>query len=336
MRRIELTGPSLQHLVRRDSPDPSALRRGEVLVRVRAASLNFLDLAVATGAYPGIPYPLVPVADGAGEVLAVGDEVQTLAVGDRIAVHSKPRWIDGPGTAATVNPTRGASLPGVLSELMVVDAASVVKAPANLSYPQIATLPIAATTAWRATEAGDLKPGSTVFLLGTGGVSIFALQLAKARGARVIIASSSDEKLERARSLGADETLNYRQTPDWDHAALDLTDGIGVDLVVETVGGKTFGRSIAAARHGGTVFTIGFLGGTATDLDLLPVISKAIRLQGSTTGSVADLRRATSALAAHDIEPVIDQVLYVADLAEAYAGIAAGGHFGKLAVELNW
>ena len=336
MHCIELTGPSPKHLVRRDAPEPSAPRRGEALVRMRAASLNYLDLAVATGAYPGIAYPLVPLADGAGEIVALGEEVETLALGDRVALHSKARWISGPGTAATVNPTRGATLPGVLSELMVVDAASLVKAPDGWSYPEIATLPIAATTAWRATEAGDLKPGSTVLLLGTGGVSIFALQLARARGARVIIASSSDEKLERARSLGADERLNYRQTPDWDRAVLDLTDGIGVDLVVETVGGETFGRSIAAVRHEGTIFTIGFLGGTTADLDLLPVISKAVRLQGSTTGSVADLRQAVAALAAHGVKPVVDQVFGVTDLADGYAALAAGGHFGKLAVELDW
>lgn len=336
MHLIQLTGPSLDSLIQREAPAPSAPRRGEVLVRMRAASLNYLDLAVATGGYPGIVYPLIPVADGAGEIVALGEDVDALAVGDRVALHSKPQWIDGPGTAASVTPTRGASLPGVLSELQIVDAASVVRAPARLSYPAIATLPIAATTAWRATEAGELKPGSTVVLLGTGGVSIFALQFAKARGARVILLSSSDEKLERAKSLGAYEVLNYRQTPDWDRAILDLTEGTGADLVVETVGGETFGRSIAAVRHGGTVFTIGFLGGTSAALDLLPVISKAVRLQGNTTGSVAHLRQATAALAAHDIAPIIDRTVAVADLAEGYAGLAAGGHFGKLAIELNW
>ena len=336
MHFIELTGPSIDQLVRREGPAPSAPRRGEVLVRMRAASFNYLDLAVATGSYPGIDYPLIPIADGAGEVVAVGEDVEDLSVGDRVAVHPKAWWIEGPGTAATVNPMRGANLPGALVEVATADAESVVKAPDYLSYSAIATLPIAATTAWRAVDAGDLKPGSTVLLLGTGGVSIFALQFAKARGARVIILSSSDEKLERVRSIGADETINYRRIPAWDETVLDLTDGLGVDLVVETVGGDTFGRSIAAVRQNGAVVTIGFLGGIATSLDLLPVIGKAVRIQGSTTGSVADLRRATAALASHRIEPVIDRTFPLEDIAEGYAALGAAQHFGKLAIDLIW
>ena len=336
MHFVELTGPSIDSLARREGPAPSAPRRGDILVRMRAASLNYLDLAVATGGYPGIGYPLIPIADGAGDVIAVGDEVEDLSIGDRVAVHSKARWIEGSGSAATVNPMRGANLPGALVEIAAIDAATVVKAPDYLSYSAIATLPIAATTAWRAVDTGDLKPGSTVLLLGTGGVSTFALQFAKARGARVIILSSSDEKLERVRSLGADETINYRRTPSWDEAVLDLTGGLGVDLVVETVGGQTFGRSIAAVRQNGTVVTIGFLGGIATTLDLLPVIGKAVRIQGATTGSVADLRRATAALASHRIEPVIDRTFPVADVADGYTALGAAQHFGKLAIDLNW
>ena len=178
-----------------------------------------------------------------------------------------------------------------------------------------------------------VRPGSVVLLLGTGGVSLFALQFAKASGATVILASSSDEKLERARRLGADHLINYRATPAWDGEVLKLTGGRGADLVVETVGGATIVRSLNAAAVGGTVFTVGFVGGTAASIDLLPVIVKALRIVGNNTGCVADLAQAAQAIAAHGIVPVIDRVFSIDDTAEAYAELAAGGrHFGKLAI----
>lgn len=231
---------------------------------------------------------------------------------------------------------RGVNLPGALVEIAEIDAASAVKAPAHLSWEGIAALPIVATTAWNALETAHIGPGSSVVVLGTGGASIMALQLAKARGARVIVTSSSDEKLERARGLGADDLINYRTLAAWDDEVLKLTDGIGADLVLETAGTETFMRSLNAVRQGGTIFTIGFLTGTTLELDLLPLIVKAVRVQGNNTGSAEDLADALRAISAHRIEPVIDKTFSVGKITEAYRALAGGGHFGKLAITLDW
>ena len=228
---------------------------------------------------------------------------------------------------------RGITLQGSLAEYVVVPATSLVALPSHLDFAQGAALPIAATTAWNAVRSAPLRPGSVVLLLGTGGVSLFALQFAKACGATVILASSSDEKLERARQLGADHLINYRATPAWDEAVLKLTAGRGADLVVETVGAATFARSLNAAAVGGTVFTVGFVGGTSSSIDLLPIIVKALRVVGNNTGSVADLMDAAKAIAAHRIVPVIDQRFSMAETSAAYVELAAGGrHFGKIAI----
>ena len=228
---------------------------------------------------------------------------------------------------------RGITLPGSLAEYVAVPAASLVALPAHLDFIQGAALPIAATTAWNAVRSASVRPGSVVVVLGTGGVSIFALQFAKAAGATVILASSSEEKLERAQRLGADHLINYRATPAWDEQVLKLTEGRGADLVVETVGGGTIVRSLNTAAVGGTVFTVGFVSGTASSIDLLPVIVKALRIIGNNTGSVADLADAARVIAAHRIQPVIDRVFGIEDTQAAYAELAAGGrHFGKLAI----
>lgn len=335
MKAIQLTAPSLGAFRSVTLPDPVPMR-GEVLVRLRAASLNFVDVAAATGAYRIPGFPIIPVADGAGEVAAVGDGVSEFAVGDRVILHSKPAWIGGPIDGATSRVMRGISLPGSLSEYAVLPANAMVKTPEHLSDEAAATLPISGTTAHNALRAGDVGPGSTVVLLGTGGTSIFALQLAKARGARVIITSSSQARLERARSLGADETIDYFRTPEWDRAVLELTSGRGADLVVETGGAKTFPRSVAAAATAGTIYTIGFLSGTAASVDLLPIIVKGLRVIGNNTGSVRDLADAARAVAAARIQPVIDQVFAPSEAAKAYGMLVEGGqHFGKLAFALD-
>ncbi|WP_049621837.1 zinc-dependent alcohol dehydrogenase family protein [Frateuria defendens] len=335
MRAIQLVSPSLNSFVAADLPEPSVPGHGQILVAVRAASLNYIDVAVAQGHYPGIAFPLVPVADGAGEILAVGEGVHGLVVGDRVALHPKARWPAGRATAERMAAMRGVSLPGVLVEVIEVDASSAVKAPDHLGWEAIAALPVVATTAWNALEAAHVGPGSTVVVLGTGGTSLTTLQLAKARGARVIVTSSSDDKLARARALGADEGINYRAQPAWDEGVLRLTGGIGADLVLETAGPQTFMRSLAAARQGGTVFTIGFLSGTVAEVDLLPVIVKSLRVQGNNTGSAEDLADALRAIAAHRIEPVVDRVYPSAQVADAYRALAGGGHFGKLAIALT-
>jgi NADPH:quinone reductase-like Zn-dependent oxidoreductase len=332
MKAIELTAHSLTAFRQTELPDPKA-GHGEVLVRLRAATLNFADVAVATGAFPGAIFPLIPVADGAGEIAALGEGVSGLAIGDRVIPHFMPNWQGGAMTPRHVAAMRGITLPGSLAEYVVVPATSLVALPAHLDFVQGAALPIAATTAWNAVRSAQLRPGSVVVLLGTGGVSIFALQFAKASGATVILASSSDEKLERARQLGADHLINYRALPAWDEQVLKLTDGRGADLVVETVGGATFARALNAAAMGGTVFTVGFVSGTAASIDLLPIIVKALRIVGNSTGSVADLAEAARAISAHRIVPVIDRVFSIEDTRAAYAELSAGGrHFGKLAI----
>ncbi|WP_207457758.1 NAD(P)-dependent alcohol dehydrogenase [Azospirillum sp. SYSU D00513] len=316
-----------------DAPPPRPAA-GEVLVRLRAASLNYVDLAVATGAFPA-PLPLIPVTDGAGEVLETGPGVTGLKTGDRVIPHFLPDWSADSLPPVTGRRMRGITMPGSLADLVAVPAASLVPVPEHLSFTEAATLPIAATTAWRAVRTGAVRPGSTVLLLGTGGVSLFALQFAKASGARVIITSSSDAKLERAKALGADETINYRAIPDWDARVLELTGGAGADLVVETGGAQTFARSLNAAAIEGTVFTVGFLSGDGLQTSLFPIILKMLKVVGSNTGSVADLREAVGAVASAGLRPVIDRVHGFEDAAGAYATLARGGHFGKIAISLD-
>lgn len=332
MKAVELTAHSLTAFRRTELPDPEA-GHGEVLVRLRAATLNFADVAVATGAFPGAIFPMIPVADGAGEVAALGEGVSGLAIGDRVIPHFMPNWQGGVITPRNLAAMRGVTLPGSLAEYVAVPAGSLVALPAHLDFVQGAALPIAATTAWNAVRSAQLRPGSVVVLLGTGGVSIFALQFAKASGATVILVSSSDDKLERAHRLGADRLINYHATPAWDEDVLRLTEGRGADLVVETVGGASFARALNAAAWGGTVFTVGFIGGTAASIDLLPIIVKALRIVGNNTGSVADLAEAARAIAAQRIVPVIDQLFGIDETPAAYAELSAGGrHFGKLAI----
>jgi NADPH:quinone reductase-like Zn-dependent oxidoreductase len=334
MQALQLVRPSFDALESVLLPDV-APARGQALVRVRAAGLNYIDVAVANGTYPGLTYPLVPLADGAGEVIAVGPEVDTIVPGDRVLVHPKALWPAGPPSARAAAAMRGVSLPGAAREYAAVSVDTLVKVPEHLTWEQAAALPITATTAWNALQAADIGPGRSVAVLGTGGTSVIALQLAKARGARVFVTSSSDEKLERARKLGADELVNYRRNPAWDDEILARTAGEGVDLVLETAGAQTFARSLRAVRHGGTVFTIGFLSGVSTRLELMQIITKSLRVVGNNTGSAVDLTAAVAAIRAARIEPVVDHIYELNTLPRAYAALAEGrGHFGKLAVRV--
>jgi len=331
MYAIQLVEPSLTAFRRTSLPDPQP-GPGDVLIRMRAAALNYIDVAVATGSFPGATLPMVPVADGAGEVVGVGADVTDVAPGDRVVPHFMPDWLDGPMRPEKIAGMRGITLPGSLSEYVAVPARSVVRLPEHLDFVQGATLPIAATTAWNAVRSASVRPGSTVVILGTGGVSLFALQFAKASGATVILVSSSDEKLERGRALGADHLVNYRATPAWDKAVLEITGGRGVDLVVETVGDATFERSLHAAAMGGTVFTVGFLSGATTSVNLFSIIAKALRVVGNSTGSVADLAEAVRAIEANRIVPVVDRVVGIDEAAGAYEVLASGAHIGKIGI----
>lgn len=316
MYAIQLVEPSLTAFRRTSLPDPQP-GPGEVLIRLRAAALNYIDIAVAMGAFPGATLPMVPVADGAGDVVALGADVDGVAVGDRVIPHFMPDWLDGPMRPERIAAMRGITLPGSLSEYVVVPARSVVRLPAHLDFAQGATLPIAATTAWNGVRS--VRPGSTVVVLGTS-------------GATVILVSSSDEKLERGRALGADHLVNYRTTPDWDKAVLAITAGRGADLVVETVGDATFERSLHAAAMGGTVFTVGFLSGATTSINLFSIIGKALRVVGNSTGSVADLAEAVRAIEANRIVPVVDRTFGIDEAAAAYRMQADGAHVGKVAI----
>lgn len=335
MKFIELGAPRLDALKAVTGAEPKP-GRGEVLLRMRAASLNFLDIAVATGKYPGAVFPLIPVADGAGEIAMLGEGVEDWAVGDRVVPHFMPDWQDGTMTPAMFTARRGVTRPGSLAEYGAVPATSLVAIPAHLSFVQAATLPVAATTAWRAVRSARLGPHSTALVLGTGGVSIFALQFAKAHGARVIATSSSDEKLERARALGADLTVNYRTTPAWDAEVLRLTDGRGADLVLETGGTQTFPLSVNAAAMGSTLFVIGFLTGAQPTIDVLPIMEKELKIQGNNTGPVAALKAAMAAIAFHGLVPVVDRSFAMGDVAAAYDHLSAGSkHFGKIAITID-
>jgi NADPH:quinone reductase-like Zn-dependent oxidoreductase len=312
-------------------PDPGP---GELRVRLRANAINYRDLSVVGDpAARGIALPRIPNSDGAGEVMAVGPGVTDFAPGDRVAGCFFQNWIDGPCTAEAMASALGGELDGVLAEEANLKAAGVVKIPDHLSFAEAATLPCAGLTAWRAlVDVGRLMAGDTVLLLGTGGVSIFALQFATLMGARVIITSSSDDKLERARALGAWQTVNYRATPDWEKAVLEMTEGRGVDLTVEVGGAGTLERSIAATRIAGTIGFIGVLAGG--QVNPRPIMSKSLTVQGIYVGSRNLFRAMNRAVAAAGLRPVIDRTFGFDEAPEAYRAMKAAGHFGKLVIEI--
>lgn len=336
MQAVQLTGPSFDALNRIELPEPPQPGPGRIIVSMKAASLNFADVAVITGNYPSVPFPIIPLADGAGEVIAVGEGVWQVKLGDRVITSPKSDWAAGAPAEELASRMRGATIPGSLQQYADLSATSVVKAPDHLNWAELASLPVAAMTAWRALSMAAVGPSSTVVALGTGGVSIYILQLAKTLGAWVIVTSSSDEKLERARGLGADVLINYKTTPDWHEAVLAATDNQGADFILDPVGGTGFQKTLAAARHGGYISLVGFLGGAGGDLDLLPVIFKEVRVQGSNGGSVADLSAAIAVIDKHKIHPVVDRTFKLDNLVDAYQLMASGGHFGKIAVQLNW
>lgn len=314
-----------------ERPTPS---EGEVLVRLRAASLNYRDVMVVGGAYnPRMRLPAIPLSDAAGEVVEVGPSVAKWGVGDRVCSCVIPRWIGGGPTAETSKSAIGAGgATGVAREFAIFDQEAVTSAPEHLSYEEAATLPCAALTAWHALAvSGKVAPGETVLTLGTGGVSVFAVQFAKAMGAWVIATSSSDDKLERIRSLGADETINYRSTPDWDRSVLDLTSGRGVDHVIEVGGTGTLTRSVKSVRTGGHIALIGALD-MAGEFNPIPVFMKGIRMQGIFIGSRQMFEEMNAFIEEHKLHPVLDTEFAFDELREALHHMESGSHFGKIVV----
>jgi NADPH:quinone reductase-like Zn-dependent oxidoreductase len=321
-------------LVERESPHPGP---GQVLVRLRAASLNYRDLLTVEGSYnPKQPLPLVPLSDGAGEVAEVGTGVTRVKTGDRVAGIFNQAWLSGPPRREHVRSSLGGPLDGMLAEQVVLDAEGVVPFPDHLSFEEAACLPCAAVTAWNAlVEQGRLRPGDTVLVLGTGGVALFAVQLAHCLAARVIVTSSSDSKLERARELGANDTINYTTTPHWDRRVKELTDGVGVDQVLELGGAKTLERSLRAVRTGGQVSLVGSLTGLEATVNLALVFMRGVRLQGILVGSREMFEAMNRVIALHEVRPVIDRVLAFEEAAEAFAHVKSQTHFGKVVVRVG-
>jgi NADPH:quinone reductase-like Zn-dependent oxidoreductase len=318
-------------LADRPSPEPGP---GEVKIKVRASSINYRDLGtVRDPVSRKLPYPRIPNSDAAGEVVSVGSGVDRCKPGDRVASCFFQRWVDGPCSQTAMASALGGAVDGVLCEEAVLQADGVVRIPDHLSMEAAATLPCAALTAWNAlVESARVKAGDTVLLLGTGGVSIFALQFTKLLGARAIITSSSDAKLARAKSLGAWQTINYRTTPDWDRAVLELTNGEGVDAAVEVGGAGTLPKTIAATRVAGTISLIGVLSGG--QIDPATFMRRSIRMQGIYVGSQRMFLDMNRAIAMHGLEPVIDQTFAFEDAKAAFHEMASATHFGKLVIKL--
>jgi NADPH:quinone reductase-like Zn-dependent oxidoreductase len=314
-------------------PEPEA---GEVLVAIKAVSLNYRDLAVVTGRYPRNPAePTIIASDGAGQVIAVGDGVTAFRAGDRVAGSFFQKWIAGPYAREYGASALGGAIPGVLTQLRVFDQAGLIRIPEHFSYQEGATLPCAGLTAWNAlVPSMHVQAGDTVLLLGTGGVSIFGLQFAKLHGARVIITSSSDEKLARAKALGADETINYKTTPEWDKEVLRLTAGRGVDMVLEVGGGETFTRSMSSVRASGQMAVIGVLSGVAGTIPVGLIGIQTLTVRGIFVGSVAMFEDMNRAITANQLRPVIDRVFPFEQSVDALRYLQSAQHFGKIVISL--
>jgi NADPH:quinone reductase-like Zn-dependent oxidoreductase len=316
-------------IVDRPEPKPGA---GQVLVKMKAWSLNYRDLLVVKGLYnPKLKLPFVPLSDGAGEVIGVGDGVTQVKVGDRVAGCFMQRWVAGTVDEAKAKTALGGAIEGILAEQVIFDEEGVVKVPSHLSDEEAATLPCAGLTAWNALVThGQVKAGDTVLTQGTGGVSIFALQFARLLGARVIATSSSNEKLERVKKLGASDGINYKETPTWGEKARELT-GTGVDHVVEVGGAGTINQSLKAVRMGGTLSLIGILAHKG-DVNLTPILMKNVRVQGIFVGNREMFEAMNRAIALHQLHPVVDRVFKFEEIQAAFKHMESGAHFGKICV----
>jgi NADPH:quinone reductase-like Zn-dependent oxidoreductase len=316
----------------KDAPRPG---HGQVLVRIRAVSLNYRDLLVISGSYSRhLPLPLIPLSDGAGEVVEVGQGVSRWQPGDRVAGAFFQDWDGGGITEDVPQSALGGAIDGVLAEYALFRERGLARVPANLSFEEGATLPCAALTAWHALQSGNLACGQSVLTLGTGGVSLFALQFARAGGVRVIATTGSVAKEERLRELGAGDVINYRTEPEWDKRVLELTDRRGVDLVVEVGGAGTLGKSLKAVRLGGHISLIGVLSGTTGEVNPLPAVMKHVRIQGIYVGSREMFEAMNRAIVLNDIHPVIDRVYSFAEAKDAYRYLQSGAHFGKVVIAI--
>jgi len=308
---------------------------GQVLLKMRAWSLNYRDLLVAKGLYnPKLKLPFVPLSDGVGEVIALGEGVSRVKPGDRVAGIFMQKWLEGELTEAKAKSGLGGVIAGVAAEQVVLHEDGVVPVPAHLTDEEAATLPCAAVTAWNALVAsGNLKAGNSVLIQGTGGVSLFALQFARLLGASVIATSSSDEKLGRVRQLGASDGINYKTTPEWGDRVRELTGGVGVDHVVEVGGAGTLPQSLRAVRMGGVISLIGVLSGTG-QFNPTPLLMKHVRLQGIFVGSRAMFEDMNKAITLHQLRPLVDRLFCFDQIRAALRYMESGAHFGKICIKV--
>ena len=315
-------------------PEPKA-GPGKIVVRVRATSLNYRDIMVLTGSYGEVRLPIIPLSDGAGDVVAIGEGVTRWTPGDRVASLFFQGWHTGPFQRQMGHTALGGEVDGMLAQSVTLAEDGVIPIPPYMSFAEAATLPCAGLTAWHAlVTTGNISADETVLLLGTGGVSIFALQFAKMHGARVIITSSSDEKLARAKALGADETINYRSTPDWEKEVFRLTGKAGANHVVEVGGQNTLGKSLASLAIGGQVHMVGGVSGFTSEIPLFAVIGRSAVIRGVRVGSREMFEAMNRAITLHQTKPVIDKVFDFHDAPAAYQFLQSGKHFGKVVIIL--
>lgn len=336
MHAFQISQFGLENLRQVDLPTPSC-GPGMVMIRIHATSLNYRDLLMVRGHYdPKLQMPRIPLSDGAGEVVAVGAGVTRFKAGDRVIGLFLQNWQDGAASQAKSRGALGGDMDGMLADYVVLPENGVTHFPAHLSYEEAATLPCAALTAWNALfHTATTKPGDTVVIQGTGGVSIFALQFAKLVGARVLGTSGSDEKLQQAKNLGLDEGLNYKQNPDWSSWVKKQTYGEGADLIVEVGGSGTLKESMRAVRVGGTIAQIGVLSGTEERLSVTSVLMRQLRLIGIYVGSHAMMQAMNRAIALSQIKPVVGKVFPIQEAVEAYRYLEEGRHFGKVVISLT-
>lgn len=336
MKAYEIQEPfGIDALTLVERPEPQA-GPGQVLVRIRAVSLNYRDLLVVKGVWRPTS-PRIPASDGVGEVVAVGEGVTRIRTGDRVAGIFLPGWIDGEVTPEKLQTPSlgGVGLDGTLAEYVSFGEETVVRVPEHLSDEEAATLPLAAVTAWHAViRRSGVKRGDTVLVQGTGGVSLFSLQFAHMAGARVIVTSSSDEKLRRAGGLGAVHGINYKESPDWDERVLEITGKRGVDHVIEVVGAENLTRSLNAVRMSGSISVIGLLGGTSAQIETFGFVEKNVRLNGIYIGSREMFEEMNQAITEHGLKPVVDRVFAFDEVQDALRYLETGSHFGKVCVRL--
>jgi NADPH:quinone reductase-like Zn-dependent oxidoreductase len=330
--RFHAFGDDLASLAMEDADVP-APGRGQVLVRIRANALNYRDLVVARGEHPNLRPGLVPLSDGAGEVVGIGTEVDRVRVGDRVVASYNQAWISGPPEAEFLGGMLGGWIDGVLAEYVLLDQQGVVRLPDHLSFEEGATLPCAGVTAWSSLTCGaPLRAGQTVLVQGTGGVSIFALQIALLSGCRVIATTSSEAKAERLRALGADHVVNYVETPDWGRAVREATGGRGVDRIVEVGGPGTLEQALGCAAVGAQIALVGYVAGLGAQINPRLLMRPGLGVHGLAVGSRSDLAALAAALEARRVRPVIDRVFPFEDAKPAYRHLESRGHFGKVVI----